>query len=130
MDRLPLPTLPTPGSEPARPFRFPAYGFLVISALLAISFTGSLTELATGHPLFGQAATLAIIAAAGPGFIGTFVLAVQRYREEGEEDNRRLEEEERRAAQAEEKEKVVPLQGPVMMKPAEDAAAKDKEVDA
>lgn len=51
MDRLPLPSIPAPGSQPSRPFRFPAYGFLLMSALLGISFTGSLTELATGHPL-------------------------------------------------------------------------------
>lgn len=53
MDRLPLPTIPAPGSssQPARPFRVPAYAFLLLSALLAISFTGSLTELATGRPL-------------------------------------------------------------------------------
>ena len=35
----------------SKPFRFPAYGFLVLSILLGISFTGSLTELAGGHPL-------------------------------------------------------------------------------
>lgn len=33
---------------------------------------------------FGQAATIAIVAAAGPGFIGTFVVAVKRYNEERE----------------------------------------------
>ena len=45
---------------------------------------------------FGQLATMGIVATAGPGFVGTFVLAVQRYQEEGEEDNRKLEEEEKR----------------------------------
>jgi hypothetical protein len=50
------------------------------------------------------------VVAAGPGFIASFVIAVQRYNEEKEEDNRRLEEEEREAAAEEQK----PLQGPVM----------------
>lgn len=51
VDRLPLPNLNTAKNEPTQAFRFPAYGFLLISMLLGISFTGSLTELATGSPL-------------------------------------------------------------------------------
>jgi hypothetical protein len=43
-------TIPRP-SLPTKPVRFPAYGFLLISVLMAISFVGSLTELAGGHPL-------------------------------------------------------------------------------
>ena len=52
IDRLPLPDLSEkPLIDTSKPFRFPAYGFLLISVLLGISFTGSLTELATGSPL-------------------------------------------------------------------------------
>lgn len=54
-----------------------------------------------------------MIAAAGPGFIGTFIVAVKKYNEEKEEDNARLEEEERRDALAREK----ALQGPELMVP-------------
>lgn len=67
---------------------------------------------------FGKTATLAIVAASGPGFIGTFVVAVQRYVEDGEEDDRRLMEEERRAAQEEAERPAI--QGPVLMKKEKD----------
>lgn len=56
VDRLPLPDLKDkPLIDTSKPFRFPAYGFLLISVLLGISFTGSLTELATGSPLVSKA---------------------------------------------------------------------------
>src|SRR6056297_1836937 len=115
--------LPSAGSkavrtEPDRPFRFPAYGFLVMSMLLGISFTGSLTELAGGKPLLGQTATIAVIATAGPGFVASFVVAVKRYNEEKEEDNARLEEEERQDELARQR----ALQGPVPLE-----ALKEKE---
>lgn len=112
VDRLPLPSLGGPSvasTEPDRPFRFPAYGFLFLSMMLGISFTGSLAELAGGKPLLGPIGTLAVVATAGPGFIASFVVAVQRYNAEKEEDNARLEEEERQEAAARQR----ALQGPV-----------------
>lgn len=113
VDRLPLPTFGAPKAaaspEPDRPFRFPAYGFLFLSMMLGISFTGSLAELAGGKPLLGMIGTTAVVATAGPGFIASFVVAVQRYKEEEKEDNARLEEEERQEAQARRR----ALQGPV-----------------
>ncbi len=122
VDRLPLPKLGGSGAAPApdpdRPFRFPAYGFLAISMLLGISFTGSLAELAGGKPILGPVGTLAVVVGAGPGFIGSFVYAVKRYNEEKEEDNARLEEEERREEAARQK----ALQGPVPL-----SALKDRE---
>ena len=55
VDRLPLPDLKDkPIIDTSKPFRFPAYGFLLLSVLLGISFTGSLTELATGSPLVSK----------------------------------------------------------------------------
>ena len=112
VDRLPLPTFGGPKAaspEPDRPFRFPAYGFLFLSMMLGISFTGSLAELAGGKPLLGMIGTTAVVATAGPGFIASFVVAVKRYKEEEKEDNARLEEEERQEAQARRRS----LQGPV-----------------
>lgn len=112
VDRLPLPSLGVPKAtspEPGRPFRFPAYGFLFLSMMLGISFTGSLAELAGGKPLLGLIGTTAVVAIAGPGFVASFVVAVKRYKEEEKEDNARLEEEERQEAQARRR----ALQGPV-----------------
>ena len=112
VNRLPLPTFGGPKAaspEPDRPFRFPAYGFLFLSMMLGISFTGSLAELAGGKPLLGTIGTTAVVATAGPGFIASFVVAVTRYKEEEKEDNARLEEEERQEAQARRRS----LQGPV-----------------
>ena len=112
VDRLPLPSFGGPkvvSPEPDRPFRFPAYGFLFLSMMLGISFTGSLAELAGGKPLLGMIGTTAVVATAGPGFIASFVVAVKRYKEEEKEDNARLEEEERQEAQARRR----ALQGPV-----------------
>jgi len=112
VDRLPLPSLGGPKAtspEPDRPFRFPAYGFLFLSMMLGISFTGSLAELAGGKPLLGLMGTTAVVAIAGPGFVASFVVAVKRYKEEEKEDNARLEEEERQEAQARRR----ALQGPV-----------------
>lgn len=78
------------------------------------------------NPQFGQAATLAIVAAAGPGFIGSFVIAVKRYNEEREEDNARLEEEERR----QEAEREQAVQGPVMIAGREGGDKEKEGVDA
>jgi hypothetical protein len=48
---------------------------------------------------FGPTATYAIVGGTGPGFISTFIIAVQRFNAEREEDDARLkaEEEEERA---------------------------------
>lgn len=113
VDRLPLPDLTQAKADFQADvqFRFPAYGFLLLSMLLGISFTGSLAELAGGHPLLGKYGTLAVLAGAGPGFVGTFIVAVKTYNREKEEDDRRLAEEEER----EENARQQSLQGPVMM---------------
>lgn len=105
-----------PASDPDRPFRFPAYGFLGISMLLGISFTGSLAELAGHKPILGPIGTLAVVVLAGPGFIATFVTAVKRYNQEKEEDNARFMEEERREEAARQK----ALQGPVPLSSLQD----------
>jgi hypothetical protein len=47
-----VPSLPK--VDMSKPFRFPAYGFLFVSIMLAISFVGSLTELAGGSPLVSR----------------------------------------------------------------------------
>lgn len=60
----------------------------------------------------GPTLTLAVVIAAGPGFIGTFIVAVKRFNEEKEEDDKRLAEEERRA----EKEKESQGIGPAMFR--------------